>query len=61
MITSVVLGVFDCVWEELVFCICLLRGATLRKKCTYVICLQLCHFDYINNIHVSVNDVTKGG
>ena len=33
VITIVVLGAFDHVLKELVFCICLLMGAALRKKC----------------------------
>ena len=46
VITTNVPGVFDRVLEELVFWICLLRGAALRKKyiCTYANCFQLCHF-----------------
>ena len=33
VITAVVPGAFDHVLKELVFCICLLMGAALRKKC----------------------------
>ena len=33
VITAVVLGDFDYVFEELVFWICLQRGAASRKKC----------------------------
>ena len=54
-------GVFDRVLEVLVFWICLLRGAALRKKhiCTYANCFQLCHFQS-HGIHDTANDVTKG-
>ena len=38
----------------IVFCICLLMDAALCKKCLP------CHFNYINNIYVTANDVTKG-
>ena len=33
VITVVVPGAFDHVLEELVFCICLLMGSALRKRC----------------------------
>ena len=39
----VVLGVFDRLLEELVFCVCLLRGAASHKKRVPTICLHLCH------------------
>ena len=52
----VVLGVFDRLLEELVFCICLLRGAASHKKRLP----PALSFNYNNDIHATSNDVTKG-
>ena len=52
--TAVVLGITS-------LCICVLRGAVLRKmrSRTYTICLQFAIFSNINNIHATSNDIIK--
>ena len=62
-ITTNVPGVSDCVLEELVLWICLLRRAALRKKhiCTYMQTVSSSAiFNHINGIHATAIDVTKG-
>ena len=49
MITAVVPGVFDRVLEELAADGCCFA----QEAFTYAICLQLCHFNYNNDIHAT--------
>ena len=54
MITAVVPGVFDRVLEELVFLRLTADGCCFAQEAfTYAICLQLCHFNYNNDIHAT--------
>ena len=54
-------GVLERVLEELLFCICLLRVAGLRKKRLRTqFASSTGIFKYNNDIHATANDVTKG-
>ena len=49
----ILLGVFNRMWEELVFCICLLRGAALCKKRSHMRSVSgICNYILIKDIHL---------
>ena len=63
MITAVVSAVFDCVLKKLIFDICLWRGAGSAASGRSVHLRDLPpghHFNYNNDIHQTVNNITKG-